>query len=314
MSSSPSSSASPPASLEPLSAPRATSDDIVGGQSIAACIERFLLCEHTNSINILLYMATIALFASSSLSRRVGLFPAQTTPFHFAYRWVVVVGLVMQMVFELKNTDCVTWSRPARARNTLPRPSSAVAAFTTAGPSYLSPSPIAATRTGYFVMQSAQSNLTVFDRRMESVGSSLIMFAMNQLMLQAFFLRNAASLRGGSMQLPTTLITNFYSMCNVTGVLASVKHLLVSIFSRRRLDPSQADPPRSLPLILPSLSFIQATHALFLRPPAADSPSRASSAAVGSVDGLASSALGGSAGSSAPVLRVMATLSLYYCQ
>ena len=285
----------------------------VAGDSLISCIERFLLAEHTNSINILLYSSCLALFASSSLSRRLGSIVPPTDRFNVAFKLTVSIGLLCQLIFELKNCEKAqySFSKPTTRSNLLPRSSSQGLMYASTGSS-LSP-PALRTPISNPLAKPIQLNITPVDRQLESVASSLMMFAMNQQILKSYFHREAAQVWESTAVLSLPTITKIYSACNLAGLFASIKSLLLTAFSSGRLDASACDPPRSLPLILPSFSFATLIHALFLHPQTEMVLTVPNQSIVSNVS-YATPELITKSGSSAPILRIMAILSLYYCQ
>lgn len=215
------------------------------------------------------YCATLALFVSDSLSKRIPLVPA-TTRLNVGFKTTVAAGLVAQLVFELKNVDRSVWLRSTA--NASRGQSSAGMTHANSGSSLyrlygsnfsLSPEPVsqpsfAAARPGGFPSNAsaglqqlapspfpaATSNLTATDCALESVGMSLLMLAFNSLMLKRFFPQSgpvmgggggagtpAAAVTGSALSMPT--MTKIYTLCNMVGLLGAFKQLLVAVFTER---------------------------------------------------------------------------------
>ena len=149
---------------------------------------------------------------------------------------------------------------------------------------------------------------------------------------------------------PTSVIRKVYLMCNALGVMAALKQLTVAICSNQMqamkaatqgaaagsgrncgnnggsipaggaasaAAAAAADPHRSLPLILPSFSFIELIHALFLCPQQGSSAIEMLGQSViqESADGMgarASATLSTPLSATVSVLRIMAILSAFY--
>jgi hypothetical protein len=265
-----------------------------------ACVERLLLLEHANVGNILVKAVTLALLASDDLSHQLNIVP-RTTRFNAMFKALTVCGLALQLVFDLKNCDRTTYSPVSRLRNAMSRAGSRATLYRL-GHSSLSPPPISSPSPETLTCVTL-SNLTAVDRQLEGLGTSLILCGINLLMLKSYFRSDAASRAQDGHILSMGALRKAYWAVNMLGVLAAVKRLAVVVFARRlggaaaASDASASDPPRSLPLILPSVSFLQLVHALFLHPQ--------TRLAMHAEEGM----LG--AVSSAPILRAMTLLSVY---
>ena len=285
--------------------------------SLKSCIERFLLCEHKNSPNILLFLGALYLFNCDSLSRRFGLV-SLTSLFNLPFKWTVSIGFLFQLIYEIKN--CSRVSSTTVNRNSSIRmqqlPSS-VDLYTTTGASSLSPAPISTPHRSVFMLRSPSpppaSNVTSVDQQLAAVGHSLIMFAINQLILKVYF---RSTVSQSNLFISFKTIQAIYTSINVLGMLGSVKQLIVAYYGRSHVSSrsfqsdTSALSPSSLPMILPSFTFLQLTHALMIR------KRRAREEVVGAMFLALTDKLGLTPNkvNSAPILRVMAIVSLYYCQ
>ena len=369
-------------SLSPVASPGSLVPE-APQESFLTCLEKFFLCEHKNSLNIVLFGATFALFVSDGFSRKVPLIPP-TSRVNVVYKTLVSAGLLAQLIFELKNVDRSVWvhsravgSSAAGRGGAGGRPANGGMMYKLPSAFSLSPAPInfssplhnnanlsanggvALAPLVPVLPVASTSNLTAVDRQLESVGLSLLMLAFNSLMLKVFFQRPLGAPGEHVSRWECNTVTKVYTVANALGMLGALKGLAVAIYrerARRRsfermaqsnnidlpsaLDaPSSAasaataDPQRSLPLLLPSFSFIQLIHALFIYPqsrtrvgeildasvsaavPAGSAAaviSKAASDIGSSAASAASSTDSSSLMSSVPILRVMACLSLFY--
>jgi len=144
-----------------------------------------------------------------------------------------------------------------------------------------------------------ESNLTRVDHATQSLASSLIMFAFNSLIIHRFIspLIIEPIQRVSLRQLPRAIwqampnASKFYMLCNTLGLLAAVRRVTLELIRRRtrhhhqhqhhhQRQPHVASSIHSntcasvsynggeepgLPLLLPSFTFMQLVHALFLQ-------------------------------------------------
>jgi hypothetical protein len=340
-----------------------------GAESLLVCIEKFLLCEHKNSANVLLYLVSLALFVSDTANKRLPppfapLVPP-TSRINRTFKALVAAGLALKLIFELKNVQSSVWvrsvsghggSRAASVNNdrdsgadslyrlngsalspvplsqqiTPTHIASTSSNTVSAAPSSASsPSPMLRSASSHTGAAKSVSNLTPIDRQLECVGAGCIMLAMNVLILKRFIApvverstdvpqtaiaastaAVAAAGKAPSSLLSPTTVNRLYLAANVIGFAATVRNLIVALFAARaaqrarlRNNASSADdnsvsaaPHRSLPLLLPSFSYIELIHALL----DAGARSRFEVAADSSLS------------ASMKVLRVMAVLSSFY--
>jgi hypothetical protein len=82
----------------------------VKGDSLHECVERFLLCEHTGSLNILAALAGLAALGSERVARVLPLVPP-TSRSNLPFKVLCVVGVALQLVQQLKSCERAVWVR-----------------------------------------------------------------------------------------------------------------------------------------------------------------------------------------------------------